>query len=155
MGLVLSSRVVRTSVDAFPGTTRRYLGEVPRNNHPTMMDRRNIPRLGHGLHVALPFPPMVDATSIFTEPSVAFQRRLQVNKGIDSTILLRDVINGNSVEHHIPLYSPLIQSVEVSCSFGRIFNGSTLTMLLLYPMYASGCTGCAYRRFSSLVRPIR
>ncbi|CAN0200582.1 unnamed protein product [Ectocarpus sp. 6 AP-2014] len=37
----------------------------------------------------------------------------KVNKGIDSSILLRDVINGNPVEHHIPLFSPLIQSVEV------------------------------------------
>ncbi|CAM9350061.1 unnamed protein product [Hapterophycus canaliculatus] len=37
----------------------------------------------------------------------------KVNKGIDSTILLRDVINGNSVEHHIPLFSPLLQSIEV------------------------------------------
>ncbi|CAM9160115.1 unnamed protein product [Ascophyllum nodosum] len=37
----------------------------------------------------------------------------KVNKGVDSTILLRDVINGNPVETHIPLYSPLVQSIEV------------------------------------------
>eukprot|EP00904_Undaria_pinnatifida_P005037 jgi/Undpi1/1663/HiC_scaffold_11.g05053.m1 len=37
----------------------------------------------------------------------------KVNRGVDSTILLRDVINGNSVESHIPLFSPLIVSIEV------------------------------------------
>lgn len=71
-----------------------------------------------------------------------FGLRLQVNKGIDSTILLRDVINGNSVEHHIPLFSPLIQSVEVGlyCYPTRI-----LTPVFRVNVDAEAlCSGCRF-----------
>ncbi|CAM9692181.1 unnamed protein product [Chrysoparadoxa australica] len=34
-------------------------------------------------------------------------------KGLDSTFLIRDVINGLVVERRIPLYSPLLQSIRV------------------------------------------
>lgn len=61
------------------------------------------------------FSPHVHHINLFRDPRQYAPpvTPLQVNKGVDSTILLRDVINGNPVEIHVPLYSPLVQSIEV------------------------------------------
>lgn len=74
---------------------------------------------GSVLQVPSPvFPLLVHALHLVYKPPSPIDRKLQVNKGIDSTILLRDVINGNSVESHIPLFSPLMESIQVSdCYF--------------------------------------
>ncbi|CAM9854378.1 unnamed protein product, partial [Sphacelaria rigidula] len=36
-----------------------------------------------------------------------------VNKGVDTSLLLRDIVYDIDVEHFIPLYSPLIKSIQV------------------------------------------
>lgn len=63
-------------------------------------------------------PALVHVSHLAWKPPSPIDRKWQVNKGIDSTILLRDVINGNSVESHIPLFSPLMESIQVGyCDF--------------------------------------
>ena len=36
----------------------------------------------------------------------------KTNRGIDSEVLLRDILYGEVVEFHVKLYSPLIQQVD-------------------------------------------
>lgn len=83
-----------------------------------------------------------------------------MNRGIDSTILLRDVINGNSVESHIPLFSPLIESIEVSydCDF-PVSLGITATICgRVKHLYESTIwfepEGCSCQEFSAGVTPL-
>lgn len=61
---------------------------------------------------------------------LAFERNVQVNKGVDSSILLRDVVNGTVVESHIPLYSPLVKAIEVG-GWGLVHTCTALLILKL------------------------
>lgn len=80
-----------------------------------------------------------------TFTALASGENIQVNRGIDSTILLRDVINGNSVESHVPIFSPLVESIEV----GREReNGSRCQAVNL------GCLFCFFLQTSNYVRVV-
>lgn len=78
---------------------------------------------------------------------IARGRAKQVNKGVDSSILLRDVINGNPVESHIPLYSPLIKSIEVRAVISVFPH--TVGMLSYQPCFGRTGELCKYARLFS------
>ena len=42
----------------------------------------------------------------------------KTNRGIDSEVLLRDILYGEVVEFHVKLYSPLIQQVRLAAFRG-------------------------------------
>lgn len=108
------------------------------------------------------FPLLVHAAAhlLFANPPSPINRNWQVNRGIDSTILLRDVINGNSVESHIPLFSPLIESIEVSydCNFPVSLGIMAIFCGRGKHIYESmACfepKGCSYQEFSAGVTPL-
>lgn len=59
------------------------------------------------------------------------------NRGINSSFTIRTVLNGEGVEHTFPLYSPLVQQVQVlfvkNMKTKRLFKKSKLYYLRKYP----------------------